>query len=73
MAGTMIFVVSQQNQNFMDPGSLTPVQAYSDYPTAFAFAQTIYVNQYTDPNMSAKDLIFMIPMNGAGTASVSGT
>lgn len=67
--GQKIYVVAKQDQNFMNPGALIPVQAFSDYPTALDYATSIFKNPYTNMMMSPKDLIFLIPLL---TASVSG-
>lgn len=65
---TQIFVVVKQ----AIIGGAIPIAAYSDYPSALAYAQTIF-----DPtmmfNMRPTDLVFMIALSPAAAVAAPAT
>lgn len=68
MATQIYVVVSQENPlSYNHP---SPQQAFSDYPSALTYAQSIFSANYGSPE-TARDLIYMIPLAPAPTTSPS--
>jgi hypothetical protein len=58
---TQIYVVVSQGTYFNGQKGV-PVAAYSDYPTAFAYAKTIFKGLLGSQE-TAKDLVFLLTLN----------
>lgn len=65
----MIYVVVTQ-ENSLTGAQSTPAAAYGDYPTALAFAQTIFTPTF-DPNFTARDLVYQINLTPSSTEAKS--
>lgn len=58
-------VVSQENS--LTGNDQVPVAAYTDYPSALAYAQSIFKTTF-DPTITARDLVFLVSLNQAVAA-----
>lgn len=66
-----IYVVCQQG-DVLSEKPQQPVAAYQDYPTALAFAETIFVPVFGYP-VSAKDLIYILTLTPTATVAPTPT
>jgi hypothetical protein len=66
---TQIYVVLSQMNVFTGVFG-TPVAAYSDYPTALAYAQTIFKPVFAQ-EYTAKDLVFLVNLYPTAAAATT--
>lgn len=66
---TQIYVVCKQADILADQ-PMTPVAAYNDYPSALAYAGTIFQSQFGS-DMSARDLVFMVALTPTAASTAS--
>lgn len=65
----MCYVVCIQGGDPLQVQGLVPSKVFGDYPSALAYAQTLFQQSYLDVEFSAKDLVFMVPMVAAAAVT----
>jgi hypothetical protein len=68
---TQIYVIVNQRNPLIE-GSGIPILAFSDYPSALTYAQSIF-KPVLGSKMSARDLIFLVNLTPTPTSTASAT
>jgi hypothetical protein len=69
-----VYIVCKQVKSTLGYLQLIPFAAFTDYPSALIYAQTIFVKNYMNPDMNARDLVYMLNITQANqTGAQAGT